>query len=59
MFVAETRVDSGLMARLDATGPTSTAVFATLFIGKRLTVIHAVAFALGMAGTLLKASPAP
>ena len=58
MFVAETRVDSGLMARLDATGPLFTAVFATFFLGKRLTIAHALAFVLGMAGTLLMASPA-
>ncbi len=58
MFVAETRVDSGLMARLDATGPLFTALFAAFFLGKRLTLVHALAFALGMAGTLLMASPA-
>ncbi len=58
MFVAETQVDSGLMARLDATGPLFTALFATFFLGKRLSPVHAVAFALGMAGTLLMASPA-
>lgn len=58
MFVAETRVDSGLMARLDATGPLFTALFATLFLGKRLSLIHLLAFVLGMAGTALMASPA-
>ncbi len=58
MFVAETRVDSGLMARLDATGPLITALLASLFLGKRISAPHLPAFALGMAGSLLIASPA-
>jgi drug/metabolite transporter (DMT)-like permease len=58
MFVAETQVDSGLMARLDAAGPLFTALFATLFLGKRLSLAHMLAFTLGMAGTMLMASPA-
>jgi drug/metabolite transporter (DMT)-like permease len=57
MFVAETKVDSGLMARLDATGPLFTAVFAALFLGKRLSPAHYGAFLLGTAGTVLIAEP--
>lgn len=58
MFFAELRVDSGLMARLDATGPLFTALFAALFLGKRLTPIHFGAFALGALGAALMAAPA-
>ena len=58
MFIAETRVDSGLMARLDAAGPLVTAVFAAVFLGKHFSLSHVPAFALGMAGSLLIASPA-
>lgn len=57
MFIAETKVDSGLMARLDATGPLFTALFAAFFLGKRLSAAHFGAFALGTAGTLLIAAP--
>lgn len=58
MFVAETRVSSGLMARLDSTGPLFTALFAAAFLGRRFTRLHAAAFALGAAGTALIADPA-
>lgn len=57
MFLAQTRVDSGLMARLDAVGPLFTALFAALLLGKRLSAVHAAAFALGTAGTFLMAGP--
>lgn len=58
MFIAETRVDSGLMARLDSGGPLVTALFAAFFLGKKLSVRHVLAFAAGTAGTVLVASPA-
>jgi drug/metabolite transporter (DMT)-like permease len=58
MFVAETRIDSGLMARLDAGGPLIAALFAALLLGKRLSSAHFLAFALGTAGTAMVASPA-
>jgi len=58
MFIAETRVESGLMARLDASGPLVTALFASIFLGARLSVVHALAFALGMVGSLFIASSA-
>lgn len=57
MFVAQTRIDSGFMARLDAGGPILTAFFAVLFLGKKLGVYHFVAFFLGMSGSFLIASP--
>jgi drug/metabolite transporter (DMT)-like permease len=58
MFIAQTRVDSGFMARFDATGPLVTALFAVLFLGKKLSLAHFAAFFLGTAGSFLIASPA-
>ena len=58
MFVAETRIDSGLMARLDTAGPLLTALFAAMFLGKRLRPAHGLAFILGSAGSFFIASPA-
>ncbi len=58
MFIAQTSVDSGFMARLDSTGPLITALFASLFLGKKLSIYHFIAFILGMAGSFLIASPA-
>ena len=58
MFIAQTRVDSGFMARFDATGPLVTALFAVLFLGKKLSLDHFGAFFLGTAGCFLIASPA-
>ncbi|HCM28929.1 MAG TPA: hypothetical protein DIC34_20725 [Treponema sp.] len=58
MFIAETRIDSGLMARLDTAGPLLTALFAAMFLGKRLRPAHGLAFVLGSAGSFLIASPA-
>ena len=58
MFIAQTSVDSGFMARLDSTGPLVTALFASLFLGKKLSLYHFIAFVLGMAGSFLIASPA-
>ncbi|WP_022666639.1 DMT family transporter [Desulfospira joergensenii] len=58
MFIAQTRVDSGFMARFDASGPLVTALFAVLFLGKRLSLAHFAAFFLGTTGTFLIASPA-
>jgi drug/metabolite transporter (DMT)-like permease len=58
MFMAQTRVDSGFMARLDATGPLVTALFAALLLRKKMAFTHAVAFVLGTTGTFLIASPA-
>ncbi len=57
MFVAETRISSGLMARLDATGPLFTALFAAIFLGRKFAPLHAAAFALGTAGAVLIADP--
>jgi drug/metabolite transporter (DMT)-like permease len=58
MFIAQTRVDSGLMARLDGAGPLITALFAALLLGKRLNLRHGTAFLMGSAGILLMAAPA-
>lgn len=58
MFIAQTGVDSGFMARLDATGPLFTALFSALFFRKALSTPHFAAFILGMAGSFLIASPA-
>jgi len=58
MFIAQTRVDSGFMARFDATGPLVTALLAALFLGKKLSLAHFAAFFLGTAGSFLIASPA-
>ncbi len=58
MFIAQTKVDSGFMARLDSAGPLITALFASLFLGKKLSVYHFIAFIFGMAGSFLIASPA-
>ncbi len=58
MFIAQTRVDSGLMARLDGAGPLLTALFAALLLGKRLNLRHVTAFLMGSAGILLMAAPA-
>jgi drug/metabolite transporter (DMT)-like permease len=58
MFIAETRVDSGLMARLDGAGPIVTAVFAAVLLGKKLNLRHGMAFVTGSAGVLLMAAPA-
>jgi drug/metabolite transporter (DMT)-like permease len=48
MFIAQTRVDSGFMARLDSTGPLVTALVASIFLKKRM----------GTAGSFLIAAPA-
>ncbi|MDC7223361.1 MAG: EamA family transporter [Spirochaetales bacterium] len=58
MFMAQTRVDSGFMARLDAAGPVVTALLASLFLKKRITLLHGAAFLLGTAGSFLIAAPA-
>lgn len=58
MFIAQTRVDSGFMARLDATGPLITAFLAAMLLRKKLNWIHIAALLLGTAGTFLIASPA-
>ena len=58
MFIAQTRVDSGFMARLDATGPLVTALLAALLLGKKPTFPHLIAFTLGTAGGFLIATPA-
>ena len=58
MFIAQTRVDSGFMARLDATGPVITAFLAAMLLRKKLNCIHMAALLLGTAGTFLIASPA-
>ena len=57
MFVAQTRIDSGFMARLDAGGPIVTAFFAVLFLGKKLTSYHFTTFVMGIAGSFLISSP--
>lgn len=57
MFVAQTRIDSGFMARLDAGGPIVTAFFAVLFLGKKLTSYHFAAFVMGITGAFLISSP--
>ena len=57
MFLAQTQVDSGLMARLDATGPLLTALFAAILVGKRLGPAHILAFALGTGGAFLITGP--
>ena len=58
MFIAQTKVDSGLMARLDATGPLITAVFASVLLGKKLKSLHIAALFTGTAGVFFIASPA-
>ncbi len=55
MYFAETRLDSGYMARLDALGPLFTAAFALAIMRKRLHAAHWIGFALGTAGTFLLA----
>lgn len=57
MFLAQTRVDSGFMARLDATGPLVTALLSLILLGKRFNVLHGLAFLLGSAGGILIAAP--
>ncbi|WP_028974158.1 DMT family transporter [Spirochaeta cellobiosiphila] len=57
MFIAQTKVDSGFMARLDATGPIFTALFASLFLHKRLNPYHYIALLLGTMGSFLIAAP--
>ncbi len=57
IFIAQTRVDSGFMARLDATGPLVTAALSFLFLAKRFNVLHALALILGTVGTLLIVVP--
>ena len=57
MFLAQTRVDSGFMARFDATGPLVTAVFAAICLGKKISAKHYTAFILGTAGGFFIASP--
>jgi drug/metabolite transporter (DMT)-like permease len=58
MFIAQTRVDSGFMARLDAAGPIATALFAAMLLQKRLKLSHWTAFTLGTAGSFFIAAPA-
>ena len=58
MFIAQTRVDSGLMARLDGSGPIITAVLAAVLLGKKLNLRHGIAFIMGSAGIFLMAAPA-
>ncbi|MDC7219111.1 MAG: EamA family transporter [Spirochaetales bacterium] len=58
MFIAQTHVDSGFMARLDAAGPLVTAFLAALFFKKKITPLHMGAFILGMGGSFLIAAPA-
>ena len=58
MFIAQTQVDSGFVARLDATGPILTAFFAALMLRKKLGLSHLLAFALGTGGSILIAAPA-
>lgn len=57
MFIAQTKVDSGFMARIDSVGPVITALLATLFLKKKLTRIHLAALLLGSLGTILIATP--
>jgi drug/metabolite transporter (DMT)-like permease len=58
MFIAQTRVDSGFMARLDSTGPLVTALVASIFLKKRMGLLHGMAFVFGTAGSFLIAAPA-
>ena len=58
MFIAQTRVDSGFMARLDAAGPIFTALLAAVLLRKKLTLYHGAAFFLGTLGCTLIAGPA-
>ena len=58
MFIAQTRVDSGFVARLDAIGPIVTAFFAAVLLRKKLGLFHLAAFALGTGGSILIAASA-
>jgi len=53
MFWAETRIDSGYMARLDSTGPIVAASFAAALLRARIRVFHLVGFAAGTLGVIL------
>jgi len=55
MYIAETWIDSGYMARLDSLGPVFTAFFALLFLRKKLKFQHGLGLALGTLGTFLLA----
>ncbi|HUX50645.1 MAG TPA: EamA family transporter [Spirochaetia bacterium] len=56
MFWAETRIDSGYMARLDSLGPIVTALFASIALGSRLGRYHLLGFGAGTVGIILLAS---
>ncbi len=55
MFWAETRIDSGYMARLDSTGPIVAASFAVALLRVRIRVLHVIGFAAGTLGVILLA----
>lgn len=57
MFLAQTHVNSGYMARLDSIGPILTTLLTMLFLKKRLSRYHIPAFILGSVGISLIASP--
>jgi len=56
MFWAETRIDSGYMARLDSLGPILTALFASMALRARLGRYHLLGLAAGTVGVILLAS---
>ncbi len=55
MFWAETRIDSGSMARLDSLGPIVAALLATGILRHRSGLFHVVGFAAGTVGAVLLA----
>lgn len=57
MFLAQTRVSSGFMARLDAAGPIVTAILVAIVLKKRISKSHIFAFLLGTGGIFLIATP--
>lgn len=57
MFLAQTNVSSGFMARLDATGPIITAILVTIILKQKITKYHIPAFILGTGGIVLISSP--
>jgi drug/metabolite transporter (DMT)-like permease len=58
MYWAESRIDSGLMSRLEALGPVVTALLARALLGSRLPRIAWLGLALGVMGGVLLAGAA-